>query len=122
MREALLAALPALLDLALLGLTALAGWIAARLARVLRLSEEERLRAPLLALVEAMAAALRQRLAGALLTPPAAERAAAAAAAHVARSYPERMRRLGLDEARVADMLRVRLGLPPSEAPAEPRA
>lgn len=105
--------LPALLDIAVLLVTALVGWLTARAARWLNLQNEEALRRPLVELVDTMAQAVRVRFGGVSMTPELSERLVVGLADHVQRSYPERIRALGVERQSLEDMLRVRLGQTP---------
>jgi hypothetical protein len=107
--------LPALLDIAMLLVTALAGWLAARAARWLNLQNEEALRRPLLDLVDALAAGVRHRLPTA--TPSFAQKIVTDMADHIERSYPERLAKLAVDRTQIENMFRVRLGLTPEPRP-----
>lgn len=107
--------LPALLDIAVLLVTALVGWLTARAARWLNLQNEEALRKPLLDLVDALAAGVRARMPTA--THTFAQKIVTDLADHVERSYPERLAKLAVDRAQVENMFRVRLGLPPEPRP-----
>jgi hypothetical protein len=109
--------LPALLDIAMLLVTALAGWLAARAARWLNLQNEEALRRPLVDLVDTMAQAVRVRFGGVSMTHELVERMVPDLAAHVERSYPERVRALGVERPSLENMIRVRLGVGPMVRP-----
>jgi hypothetical protein len=111
--SSLAGALPHLIEIALLAVTAAAGWLATRAARWLRLQNEEALRRPLVDLVETMAQAVRVRMGGAAITPELAEGLVPRLAEHVARSYPDRLRALAVSREAVEDMLRVRIGHSP---------
>lgn len=117
MQDLLAATLPALINLAALGATTLVGWLATRAARWLNLQNEEALRRPLIELVDTMANAVRARFAGVSMAPELIERVVPDLAAHVERSYPERIRALGVERPALENMIRVRLGVGPMVRP-----
>ena len=106
-----------IVEIAAVVLSGLAGWVAALLARRLKLSTEEALRRPLIELVDTMAQAVRVRFGGVSMTPELVERVVPDLAAHVERSYPERIRALGVERPSLENMIRVRLGVGPTVRP-----
>jgi hypothetical protein len=117
MQDLIAAMLPPLLNLAALLATTLVGWLATRASRWIGLQNEEALRRPLVELVDTMAHAVRVRFGGSAITPELSERIVVGLADHVERSYPDRIRALGVQRQALEDMLRVRLG----QTPAWPR-
>lgn len=123
MNTILAALLPHLLELGVTGFLAIAGFAAARLARLLGLSNDDKVRRPLLAMVEAVADAMQERLdralRGATVEAPGREVFVAAVAApiiesgadYIQQQMPGALRQLGVDREGVERMLRLRLGL-----------
>jgi hypothetical protein len=120
MNTILAAMLPHLLELGVTGFLAIASFAAARFARFLGLASDDKVRGALLAMVEVVAEAARERLEDAVGRLPAGSSAPAGqlvepiisqSADYVQQHMPDALRQLGVGREGVERMLRLRLGL-----------